>query len=403
MKVLFIVLLGGLSILGPLGIDMYLPAFVAMSADLQVSPLVIQQTLGLYLTCLAIMMLFYGTLSDVFGRRVVLLWATAIYALAALGVALAASHESLLVWRALQGLSAGAGGVVARAMVLDMNQGVDSRQAMSQLIMVFALAPALAPILGGWILESFGWRAIFFFQTAFAALLFGCCYRCLIETLARDLRQALRVRPLLLSYRRMSSDMGFQLPVIAGSLAFLVFSLYIGASASFVIDILGLPVTAFGWLFVPLVAGMVFGSAFGGWLARRLSRGRQLYLGYAILLTASFLNVGYWLAFEPLFPWVVVPLGLATVGLALLNPCLILMATERYQQHRGLSNSLLSFEQTLVFAAVTSWLAPLLAGDGLVLACAVAIGALASGLCAWYAGQRVVSDRHEALAPIEKN
>ena len=403
MKVSLIVLLGGLSILGPLGIDMYLPAFVAMSADIQVSPLVIQQTLGLYLTCLAIMMLFYGTLSDVFGRRVVLLWATAIYALAALGVALAASHESLLVWRALQGLSAGAGGVVARAVVLDMTQGVDTRRAMSQLIMVFALAPALAPILGGWILESFGWRAIFFFQAAFAALLFGCCYRCLVETLATELRQALRMRPLLLSYRRTSSDVGFQLPVIAGALAFLVFSLYIGASASFVIDILGLPVTAFGWLFVPLVAGMVFGSTFSGWLARRLSRGRQLCLGYVILLAANFLNVGYWLAFEPVLPWVVVPLGLATVGLALINPCLMLMATERYQEHRGLSNSLLSFEQTLVFAAVTAWLAPLLAGNGLGLACAVAVGALASGLCAWWATQRVASDRSEALAQTIQN
>ncbi|WAB98050.1 multidrug effflux MFS transporter [Pseudomonas putida] len=402
MKVSIIVLLGGLSILGPLGIDMYLPAFGAMSAELQVSRLVIQQTLGLYLACLAIMMLFYGTLSDVFGRRVVLLWATAIHALAALGVALAASHEGLLAWRALQGLSAGAGGVVARAVVLDMTRGVDTQRAMSQLIMVFALAPALAPILGGWILESFGWRSIFIFQAAFAALLFVCCYRYLAESLATELRQVLRMRPLLLSYLRTSSDAGFQLPVIAGALAFFVFSLYIGASASFVMDVLGLPVTAFGWLFVPLVAGMVLGSAFCGWLARRLSRCRQLGLGYAILLAASFLNVGYWLAFEPVLPWLVLPLGLTTFGLALINPCLILMATERYQQHRGLSNSLLSFEQTLVFAAVTAWLAPLLAGSGLGLACAVALGALASGVCAWWATQHVEFDP-EALAHPIKN
>lgn len=403
MKASMIVLLAGLSILGPLGIDMYLPAFVAMGEDLKLSPVAIQQTLGLYLACLAIMMLFYGTLSDVLGRRVVLLWATAIHAVAALGVALAASHESLLIWRALQGLSAGAGGVVARAVVLDMTRGVDTRRVMSQLIMVFALAPALAPILGGWVLESFGWRAIFVFQVVFAALLWGGCYRYLAETLATDLRQALRMRPLLLAYRRAGGDLGFQLPVIAGALAFLVFSLYIGASASFVIGILGLPVTAFGWLFVPLVAGMVLGSASGGWLAGRLSRGRQLCLGYAILLVASFSNVGYWLAFEPLLPWVVLPLGLATFGLALINPCLMLMATERYQQHRGLSNSLLSFEQTLVFAAVTAWLSPLLAHSGLALASAVAIGVLTSAVCAWLASEWIAAGRGEALAQAGKN
>lgn len=403
MKVAMIVLLAGLSMLGPMGIDMYIPAFGQIGSELQVSPLAIQQTLGVYLACLATMMLFYGTLSDVFGRRSVLLWATAIHALAALGVALAASHESLLAWRALQGLSAGGGAVVARAIVLDVTKGADTQRAMSQLIMVFVMAPALAPILGGWILESFGWRSIFVFQAIFAAALWGCCYRYLAETLAPESRQSLHMGRLLAAYRLAGSDLGFQLPVIAGALAFLVFSLYIGASASFVIDLLGLPVTAFGWLFVPLVAGMVAGSAFGGWLAGRLSRGRQLCLGYAILLTASLLNIGYWLAFEPALPWVVLPLGLATFGLALINPCLMLMATQRYQQHRGLSNSLLSFEQTLVFAAVTAWLSPLLAHSGVALASAVAIGVLASALCAWLASEWIAAGRGEALAQAGKN
>ncbi|PYB78958.1 Bcr/CflA family drug resistance efflux transporter, partial [Pseudomonas sp. LB-090624] len=112
-----VLLLAGLSVLGPLGIDMYLPAFQAIGDDLGALPAAVQQTLSVYLACLAIMMLFYGSLSDAWGRRQVLLLATAVHAVAALAVACAPDIDSLMAGRALQGLSAGAGGVVGRAIV----------------------------------------------------------------------------------------------------------------------------------------------------------------------------------------------------------------------------------------------------------------------------------------------
>lgn len=375
-------LLAGLSVLGPLGIDMYLPAFQAIGADLGASTVAVQQTLSVYLACLAIMMLFYGTLSDACGRRRVLLWATAIHAVAALTVACASDIDIVMAGRALQGLSAGAGGVVGRAIVQDMTQGAATQRALSSLIMVFALAPAVAPIVGGWSIQGFGWRSIFILQATFATLMWAWSLVGLPESLPKDRRSDLKLRTVWSAYQTTASDVAFQLAVTASSLGFLVFSLYIGAAATFITDVLDLPVTAFGWLFVPLVAGMVMGSALAGRLAGWVTRTHQLIIGYALLTAAGVWNVCYWASASPVLPWSVLPLGLTTFGLALINPCLLLMATEKHAVNRGLAHSLFSFEQTLVFAAVTAWFSPLLANSGLKLALAVLVGGVLSACCA---------------------
>ncbi|WP_426935587.1 multidrug effflux MFS transporter [Pseudomonas fulva] len=398
-----VLLLAGLSVLGPLGIDMYLPAFQAIGADLGASTAAVQQTLGVYLACLATMMLCYGTLSDACGRRRVLLWATAVHAVAALTVACAPDIDSLIAGRALQGLSAGAGGVVGRAIVQDMTRGAATQRALSSLIMVFALAPAVAPIVGGWFLQGHGWRSIFFLQAIFAALMWAWSLLGLPESLPKDRRNDLRLRTVCSAYRTTASDLAFQLAVTASSLAFLVFSLYIGAAATFVTDVLDLPVTAFGWLFVPLVAGMVLGSALAVRLAGWLTRPHQLIIGYALLTGAGVFNVCYWASASPVLPWSVLPLGLTTFGLALINPCLMLMATEKHTANRGLAHSLFSFEQTLAFAAVTAWLSPLLASSGLKLALAVLVGGVLSACCAaWlHALKKSTLEKHSVIAELE--
>src|SRR3982750_1455806 len=160
-------MLAAFSMLGPFSIDMYLPAFDAIEADFNASPIAVQQTLSAYLFAYAFMMLWHGSLSDALGRRPIVLGGLVIYALASLGCAISGNIESLWLFRTLQGVSAGSGLVVGRAIIRDRYQGPEAQRLMSQITLVFGIAPALAPVVGGAVLNLLGWRAIFWVMLAF--------------------------------------------------------------------------------------------------------------------------------------------------------------------------------------------------------------------------------------------
>ena len=160
------VLLALLGMLGPFSIDTYLPAFSGISGALNASPVEMQQTLSAYLFGFAFMNLFHGALADSFGRRPVVLWGIAMFTLASAGCALAQSIEQLVLFRALQGLSTGAGIVVSRAVIRDMFPPAQAQKVMSQVTIYFGVAPAVAPIVGGWLYVHTGWHSIFWFLTA---------------------------------------------------------------------------------------------------------------------------------------------------------------------------------------------------------------------------------------------
>ena len=185
----FASLLASLSMLGPFAVDMYLPAFTAIGEEFEASSIAVQQTLSTYLFAYAFMMLWHGSLSDALGRRPIILGSLAIYGIASLGCAIAGNIESLWLFRTLQGLSAGSGLVVGRAIIRDRFQGPDAQRLMSQITLVFGLAPALAPIIGGALLNLFGWRAIFWLLLASTTGLFAWAAHSLPETLPRALRQ----------------------------------------------------------------------------------------------------------------------------------------------------------------------------------------------------------------------
>ncbi len=147
---------------------MYLPAFGAIGDEFAVSPIAVQQTLSTYLFAFAFMMLWHGAISDAFGRRPVVLGGLAVYAIASLGCAIAGNVESLWLFRTLQGLSSGAGLVVGRALIRDRYEGPAAQRVMSQITLVFGVAPALAPVIGGALLNLLGWRAIFWLMVAFS-------------------------------------------------------------------------------------------------------------------------------------------------------------------------------------------------------------------------------------------
>ena len=189
----FAALLASLSMLAPFAIDSYLPAFPAIGQEFGVPPIAVQQTLSAYLISYAFMMLWHGALSDALGRRPIVLAGLVVYAFATLGCAIAGNIESLWLFRILQGLSAGSGLVVGRAIVRDSFHGPEAQRLMAQMTLVFGIAPRSRPSSAARMLNFFGWRAIFWMLLMFVVGVFVWAAKSLPETLPR--RGAANVAP----------------------------------------------------------------------------------------------------------------------------------------------------------------------------------------------------------------
>ncbi|HEX9171878.1 MAG TPA: multidrug effflux MFS transporter [Telluria sp.] len=382
MQRLLTVVLAFLGMAGALAIDTYLPSMPAIGRDFAVGPVAVQQTLSVFLFTFAFMMLFYGTLSDSFGRRPVILCSLVIYTLASVGAAMAPTFGWLLAFRALQGLSAGAGSVIGQAIVQDRFAGAQAQKMMSHIMMVFGLAPAIAPVLGGWLHVNFGWRSTFMFLSVFGAAMIAATYWLLPESLPREKRQAFHPLAIAKNYLKVLRNPQFILMSLAVGMAFGGLSLYIGSAANFVMVILHLPETAFAWMFIPLIGGMVLGSAWGGKRAGKTAPRRLKWIGYAVMLVAALLNVGYTALFTAEVPWAVLPLAIYTFGLAVAMPAIQMNALALFPDNRGLASSMMTFIQMMSFALVSGLVAPLLFDSAFKLACGVMAG-LALSFAAW--------------------
>ncbi|MEO7251603.1 MAG: multidrug effflux MFS transporter, partial [Arenimonas sp.] len=246
-------ILGALAMLGPFSIDTVFPAFGAMEAELGVGKVAMQQTISLYLLGYAAMSLVHGPLSDSLGRRPVILSGIAVFVLASAGCALSTSLPMLLAFRVLQGLSAGVGLIVGRAVVRDALQGDDAQRLMSNISMIFGVAPALAPIVGGLILGWKNWQAIFWFLTAFSLLLMLVTMVALPESHPEQKRLPLNLRVLVGGYREILGNGRFRLLALAGTANFGALFLYITSAPAFVLDIMKLNEQQFGWFFAPMI------------------------------------------------------------------------------------------------------------------------------------------------------
>lgn len=391
-------ILAGLSMTGALAIDMYLPSFHGIGASFAASPALVQQTLSAFLFAFAFMMLFSGTLSDSFGRRPLILCSLALYGAASFGAAVAPTLGWLLACRVLQGLAAGVSTVVGRAVIQDRLSGTDAQRMMASVMMVFGLAPAIAPILGGWLHTAFGWRSVFLFLGSFGALMLLVCWRSLPESLPAARRHAFHPGVIARAYWEVLRDRRFLLLALAFGLSFGGIALYIGSAASFVVGILHLPETGFGWMFIPLIGGMVCGSAAAGRLATRMPQARQILVGYGVIGAAVLVNVLYNALFVAALPWAVLPLFFYAFGVALAMPALTLAGMSLFPERSGLAASLQGFVQMVVFALVSGLLAPVLFDSALKLACGVLAAAVASALCWLRAGGSAVPAKAAALS-----
>ncbi len=375
-------LLACLSALGPFSIDTYLPSFPDIAQRLGATQLEVQQTLSAYLFSFAAMTLWHGAIADRFGRRRVILGALALFGIASLGCMLASGIGQLWFWRGIQGITAGAGIVISRAIVRDLYDGADAQRLMAQITMMFALAPAIAPVIGGWLQSAFGWRSVFAFLSLSTIVLLIACLYLLPETLPPEKRQSLRPSYLAATYRKVFSSPRFLFACAALALNFGGFFIYVLSSPVFLMRHLGLPETAFLWLFGPAMLGLMSGSWCSGRLAGRLSPGRTIAVGYLVMGCAASLNLALNLSLPPGLPWSVAPLFVYTLGMSLAMPNLTLFALDPFPAQRGLAASCQTFFQSGFNGVAAALIAPALWGSTLHLALGMAALLAIGGLAA---------------------
>ena len=378
------ILLAALAALGPFSIDTYLPSFQDIGASLHATPIEVQQTLTAYMLPFAMMALWHGAISDALGRRRVILVTLGMFALATVGCVFATRIEHLWAMRALQGISAGAGIVISRAIVRDLFDGAAAHRLMSHITMMFALAPAVAPIVGGRLQLYFGWRSVFVFLVVMTIALWIVCWRLLPETLPPEKRQPLHPAYLARTYWKVLTSPAFLAACAGLSFNFAGFFIYVMSAPVFLMRHLGVAETGFLWLFGPAMAGLMTGAWFSGRLAGKLSLKQTVLRGYLIMGTAALINVGlnFWL--PPGLPWSVAPIFVYTFGMSLAMPCLTLLALDPFHEQRGLAASCQMFLQSMFNSFVAGMIAPALWGSTLTLSLGMGtlmlLGVLATGL-----------------------
>ncbi len=377
-------LLACLSMLGPFTVDTYLPAFSGIAQALPATPLQLQQTLSAYLFGFAFMNLFHGALADSFGRRPVVLGGVAVFTLASVGCALAATPAQLIAFRALQGLATGAGIVVSRAVIRDMFPPAEAQRVMSQVTLFFGLAPAIAPLIGGVLFVHIGWEAVFWFLAALGAALWLANVRLLPETLHAQDRQPFNVRNLMRGYASLVGSPRFVLLALASGVPFNGMFLYVLSAPAFLGELLHLSPTQFFWFFCINIAGIMGGAWTSGRLAGRIEPRRQVRWGYAIMTTISLVNVVANGLFEAHAAWALLPIAVYSFGWALVTPVVTLMLLDVVPERRGLASSLQAVIGSVANGIVAGVLAPLVMHSTLALAIA-SLGLMSVGLAAWLA------------------
>src|SRR5687767_13518524 len=213
-------ILGALTAMGPLAIDMYLPALPAIADDLNTSAASVQVSLAVYFIGIAVGQAFYGPLSDRWGRKPVLYFGLAVFVASSVGCALAADVRALLAFRFVQALGGCAPLVIPRAIVRDYFDQRGSVRMLSVLMLVMGLAPILAPLIGGQLLVNFGWRSVFWVLAAYGVLWFAVVTWWLPESLPVQRRRRQRLREVLATYVRLLRDRRFLGYIATGALIF---------------------------------------------------------------------------------------------------------------------------------------------------------------------------------------
>ena len=349
-----------LTMIGPFTIDTYLPSFPALEAEFDVSRALLSQSLAFYLAAFGISTLVWGPLSDRLGRRTVVVWTLLLYLLASLGCALAGDYGNFLLFRLLQGVAAGGGLAAGRTMIRDVYSPQDAQRAMSRVMMLFALAPAVAPVIGGWLEDALGWQSVFDFLALYSGLMLVMILLWVPETLPTSMRQSFHPIHVARVYGRTLLHRRFQ------SLVFMVASyfggmfLYIAGAPTIIFDFLKLDVHEFGVLFVPLVVGIIFGAWLSGRLAHRWHAERTVTLALTLMTLGTVLNTAQALYLPPQVVTAIIPLMFYTTGVGIAMPPMTVLSLDCFPHNRGAASAVQGFVQMISNALIASVAVPLL-------------------------------------------
>ncbi len=348
-----------LSMIGPFSIDAYLPSFPDIEVEFGIGRAMLSQSLAIYLLAFAISTLFWGPLADRYGRRLVILVSMTLYTLGSIACALADSFETFMLFRIIQGLAASGGFIAGRAMIRDAHDAQAAHRAMSQVMLLFALAPAVAPVLGSWLHDHFGWRSVFWFLSLFGSMLILMGVF-ISETLSDEHRQSIRPAAVIRVYISALLHKRFPALILSLSLAFAGLFLYIAGAPTVIYDFLDLGSKDFAWLFIPMVVGLVLGASISGRLAHRWPAQRTISVGLLVMVLATTINfIAAELTAASILS-VIGPLVLYVTGLALMMPAITVLAMDCLPTHRGTAASMQGFLQMMSNAAVASFAIPLL-------------------------------------------
>ncbi len=285
----FILLLGALVAFGPLAVDLYLPALPAIAAGLAAPAEAVQLSVTVFLAGFSLGMLFYGPLSDRYGRRPVMLWGIALFALASLGCTLANDVGQLIAARFLQALGGGAASVLARAVVRDVYTPTEAIRKLSLMAMVTAIAPLVAPLAGSGLLAAFGWRGTFASLVAWGLLSLVTVWRALPETLPAHQRGQLSLGQAFAAYGRLLRDPAAGGLVLAGGMSFAAMFAYITASPHFFIGLNGFSPLSYGLLFGANALGIFLANYLNSRLVKRKGAAFMAGIGSTLGLAGSVL------------------------------------------------------------------------------------------------------------------
>lgn len=355
-----LILLAAFVALGPLSTDMYLPALPEMVMVFGTSLSKVQLTISAYLLGFSIFHLACGPLSDRFGRKPLLLLGMLIFCLASIGCALAGNIEQLIFWRFIQGVGACTGPTLGRAMVRDIYGPVKAAKALATMAAIMALAPAIAPIIGGWMLTFLAWPSIFWFLFAYALLAILCLGLLLPESLPE--RQSLRPARILANYLVLLKHQQYCLQVLgAGSIYAGAFA-FVSGSSFVLIDFMAVAPSQFGFWFAFNVFGYIAGNVFVARYGSRYTRNQLVLVGAALALLSGLLMTGLSLAgiYHPLM--IVLPMAAYTGGVGIAVPNALAQALAPFAHMAGTASALLGFVQ-MALASIAGLVVGLLLVD----------------------------------------
>ena len=342
LPVAWIMMLGLIVAVGPLSIDMYLPALPSMADDFGVSTAFMANSVPAYFLGLVFGQLFYGPFSDRVGRVKPLYIGMTLYVIASIVCATTNNEYVLFVGRTMQALGACVGSVVTRAAIRDRLTAKQTAKAFSIMILVMGLAPILAPSLGALFLKFSSWHSIFWFLAAFGALNLLLTKFFFFETLTEENRNVRPAKEVLSQYWDLLKDPTFNYPAIGGGLLMGAMFVYISSASELIMDTYGVSATHFGWLFGMNAAGFVGLTQLNQWLTNRFRVLSILRFGAMMqVISAGVLFViGLFLGTDAWLPLVLACIFFCISGLGLTQPNASAISLAFQKRRAGMASAL---------------------------------------------------------------